>query len=232
MYRSPMYHLEMAESTNKPGNNQNIQAAPPGALIWDHADPSKSLMDLLAYVEGEADKAINWYWRNKQWKSRLSRSIQFGAVVLTAAGGIAPILVQIRKNTGTPSTFDSGLWASLCVGLAAALIGLDKAFGFSSGWARYVLTATSIHKALGEFRLDWQALSADLSQTPKPEQVTALIQRAKDFISTAEGLVLQETKDLVSEFQSNMAQIERHQDTTGDAKAQAEKTVQSKKVAS
>jgi hypothetical protein len=33
------------------------------------------------------------------------------------------------------------LWASLFLGVAAALLGLDKAFGYSSCWARYVLTA-------------------------------------------------------------------------------------------
>ena len=66
--------------------------------------------------------------------------------------------------------------ASICVGSAAALIGLDKTFGFSSGWARYVLTVTSIRKALEEFRMDWISLSAKIDKTPTPDQIQALIQ--------------------------------------------------------
>jgi hypothetical protein len=210
-------------------NRKNIQPAPPGSVNWDPADLSKSLRDVLAYVEGEAEKAINWYWQNKRWKSRLSRFIQFAAIALTAGAGLAPIITQIWK---VRSTLDSGLLASVFVGVAAALIGLDRAFGFSTGWARYVLTATSIHKALDEFRLDWASLSANLSQPPKSEQLTAVIQRARDFISAIEGLVLQETKDWIAEFQGNMAQLEKDVKTQLDAlKAQADKAAQSKEAA-
>ncbi|HEV2382779.1 MAG TPA: SLATT domain-containing protein [Terriglobia bacterium] len=213
--------------------SQDIQPAPPGSISWDAADPIKSLANIRLYVDGVATAGITWYWTNKRWKSHLSRFIQFSAVVLTAAAALVPVIAHMWKaNTPSP-TFDSGLWASLFVGLAAALIGLDKAFGFSSGWARYVLTATSIQKALEEFRLDWMILSAGLSQPPKPEQVTALIQRAKEFVSSIAGMVLQETKDWVSEFQSSMAQIEKDVKAQLDTlTAQVQKAAQPKDAAS
>src|SRR5437667_8805756 len=99
----------MPENTSKAGKSKNIQAAPPGSLIWNPADTKKSLLDFLTYVEGEAEKAIDWYWKNKRWKSRLSRFIQFGAIALTAAGGIAPVVAQMQRTTGSAPTFDSGL---------------------------------------------------------------------------------------------------------------------------
>src|SRR5262249_40799967 len=118
------------------------------------------------------------------------------------------------------------------VGLAAALLGLDKAFGYSSGWTRYVLTATAMTKLLHEFRMDWLAQSAASAVPPAPEQQSALIQRAKEFVSAIQGMVAQETKDWATEFQSNMAQMEKDLKTQLDAlKAQVEKGAKEKEAA-
>lgn len=188
---------------------------------------------LLTYVEREADKAMAWYWQKKSSKAKRSRMIQFSAVVLTASGAIIPVLVNILKTFVTlPPTFDTGLLASLMVGLAAALIGIDRAFGYSSGWARYVLTATSMRKSLEEFRMDWTALYANSSSTPSKEQLAALIGRAKDFIVGVQTMVLQETKDWVTEFQNSLAQLDKETRAQLDTlKAQVEKASQVKAVA-
>ena len=209
-------------------SSNNIEAAGPECLTWNCSDATASLRELLKYVEQEAQKATNWYWRNKRPKSFLSRSIQFLAVVLTSAAAIVPIIGELSKS----DTLKNALWASLLVGLAAALLGLDKAFGFSSGWARYVMAATNVRKSLEEFRMDWAALIAKACPNPTPEQAEALIQRAKEFRMTVEGLVLQETKDWVTEFQNNLAQLEK--DVTAQLtalKAQNEKAVQARDAA-
>jgi hypothetical protein len=217
----------VAENSDKSKKkNKNIHPDP-GAPVWNSDDPAGSLNAILQYVEAEASHAIEWYWRNKIWKSRTSRFIQFFAVVFAAAAGLVPIIAQLSHFSG-----DSGLWASLLVGLAAGLIGVDKAFGFSTGWARYVLTATAIRKALEEFRMDWSSLSAGASRPPNSEQVAAMIARAKEFSSTVEGLVTQETKDWVTEFQSSMAQLEKDVKVQLDTlKTQVEKTSQARQAA-
>jgi hypothetical protein len=203
-------------------------------VMWNNTDPVQSLRDVRKAVEEEGQKAIDWYWRSKRWKCTLSRAIQFFALALTALAGIAPIVIQVLRNSRVkiPPTFDSGPIASLCVGIAAALIGLDKAFGFSSGWTRYVLTATSMTKLLYEFRMDWVALFAAAKDPPTSEQQAGLIQRAKDFISTIQSMVLQETKDWATEFQSNMAQMEKDLKAQLDTlKAQVEKNFKEKEDA-
>ncbi|HXB75206.1 MAG TPA: SLATT domain-containing protein [Candidatus Acidoferrales bacterium] len=212
----------------------DIRPRPTVEVMWVNTDPVQSLREVRKAVEEEAQKAIGWYWTNKRWKCNLSRAIQFFALALTAVAGIASIVVQVLRNSGVsiPPTFDSGPIASLCVGLAASLIGLDKAFGFSSGWTRYVLTATSMTKLLHEFRMDWVALIAVAKDPPGPEQQAVLIQRAKDFVSTIQSMVLQETKDWAIEFQSNMAQMEKDLKSQLDAlKAQVEKNVKDKEDA-
>src|ERR1035438_2183728 len=120
---------------------------------WNAADPAALIQGLLKYVEARAEDSVNWYWRNKRSKSFLSQWIQFLAVLLTSGAAIVPIVGQFVHS----ATMTNGLMASLLVGVAAALLALDKAFGFSSGWTRYVMTATNIRKTLEEFRMDWRS---------------------------------------------------------------------------
>jgi hypothetical protein len=213
---------------------KNIRPRDTEPVMWDSSQPMQSLRDLRLAVEEEALKGINWYWTAKQWKCRFSRGIQFAALALTALGGIVPVIVQLVRNSDpqSGSKFDSGIIASLCIGLAAALVGLDKAFGFSTGWTRYVLTATTMTKLLHEFRLEWVASVAAAKDPPTAEQQAALIQQAKDFLSTIHSMILQETKDWATEFQSNMAQMEKDLKSQLESlKSQVEKSAKAKEDA-
>lgn len=224
----------MTNGTQKP-INIDIQAADPGALQWKGDQAQVSLGRLLDYVEGEADKAIRWYWSNKKWKARLSRWVRLWTLILTALAGLVPIAFYIGKEFGwfgDGVATTSGLWASALVGVAASLLGLDRAFGFSTGWARYVLAATEIRKRLEEFRMDWIALTATSGSSPNAEQINAFIQKAKEFRIAVENVVAQETKDWLTEFQSNMAQLEKDVRAQFDAlKAQVEKSQETREAA-
>jgi hypothetical protein len=208
--------------------SNNIEASGPGSLTWDPAKVADSLKHVLTYVEQEAQKSLSWYFRNKRGKSFLSQWIRFLAVVLTSAAAIVPLLGPLLHFPA----LNNPLWASVLVGLAAALLALDRAFGFSSGWARYVMAATNIRKSLEEFKMDWEMLAAQAGPNPSPVQVQALLQRARDFRIAVEGLVLQETKDWVSEFQNNMAQLEKDVAAQlAELKAQTEKAGQARELA-
>jgi hypothetical protein len=228
------------------GNSKNIDAREEHIPKWDPAQPEVSLTKIHEYVLDEAAKSTRWYWRNKGSKALGSQVIRFSVWALAAVGGLLPVLGALLKELKT-SLFgldlSNGLWASLLLGIAAALLGLDKGFGFSSGWARYVLTATNIRKSLEEFRMDWANLmakagpaliaSSSANAKPSPDAVTPLIDRAKQFRSDVEGLVLQETKDWVTEFQSTMAQMEKDVAAQLSAlKTQVDKTIQAQQEAS
>ena len=205
---------------------RNIRPMEPDARVWDSSDPAASLKRIGDGVEAEAATAYEWYWRQKRARRIPSQLIQFSAVTLTALAGLLPILAQVLKNFRVVLPPDTGPIASLCVGLAAALVGIDKAFGFSTGWVRYVMAATSITKLLQEFRMDWVALQSTASAPPTAEQQAAMLQRAKSFIDALQAIVIQETKDWVAEFQTNMAQMEKDIKGQLDAlKLQLEKTV-------
>jgi hypothetical protein len=228
----------MADNVQKPVQKtaqelRNIRPIQPDALTWDPADPAASLKRICAVVEAEAATAYNWYWVRKKWKRIPAQWIQFLALTLTALAGLAPVIVQVWRsfNPQLP-TYDTGPIATLCVGFAASLLGLDKAFGCSTGWVRFVMAATSIIRLLQEFRMDWIALTAKCANPPGIDDQTAMLQRAKDFIGALQNIVVQESKDWAAEFQNNMAQMERDIKTQLDTlKAQVDKNAQDKQDA-
>jgi len=233
--------VSLVEWFSNGGASKDIQSEGADIPKWDPANLGPSLTEVFGYVINEAGKSSNWYWRAKRWKARPSYIIRFSAWVLASIAGLLPIiagLIPATPSGQTPSGIaalhlGNGLWASLLLGIAAALYGLDKTFGFSSGWARYVLTATNIRKMLEEFRMEWAELMARAGTSLTADNVAPLLERAKKFRSDVEGLVLQETKDWVTEFQSNMAQVEKDVAAQlSTLKAQVDKTIQEKEAAS
>jgi hypothetical protein len=214
------------------GMMKNIDMSQRG-LDWNAANPSESLAALRAYVEEEALKASNWYMQRKGTKAFFSRYLRLGAIVAAAAGGLYPIAESLYEafeksasttTTATTSAASSGLWASLFVGCAAALVGLDKAFGFSTGWIRYMTTASIIRKSLEEFRMDWTLKLAEAGSNPPAEKVLEFVQLAKRVRLAIEDQVLEETKAWASEFQNNLSQLEREVRQQAEAqRSQADK---------
>jgi hypothetical protein len=197
---------------------KNIQSQASDSFTWDSAAPSASLDLVFNYVVGQANRSESWYWQHKTVKARYSQLIQWTAVMLTGLAALLPITAQLGlfpgfaawlKSSGLVGQVNSGLMTSFFIGLAGALIGFDRVSGLSSGWTRYVLTGTAIRSACEEFRMDWTVLTAQLGSPPQPERILAMIQRAKVFRMAIEALVLKETQDWATEFQNNMAQMEK-----------------------
>lgn len=181
--------------------NISYRAAP---QAWNAADVHASLQHLQEYVQAEAQAAIDWYFRKKASKAFCSRWLRFFAIALTSIAGILPILMSLLGWK-----IPDGLLVSLLLGSAASMVGLDHFFGFSSGWIRYVVTATGMQGALEEFRMDWQIMKARLSSPPSNDQILALLERAKRFRATIGNMVLDETMAWAAEFQTSLAQLEK-----------------------
>jgi hypothetical protein len=79
---------------------RNIRPEEPDPIGWDYTNATASLQKIRNIVEVEGQKAIDWYWKAKRWKRIPSQSIQFFALLLTAAAGLVPIIIQLVKNAG------------------------------------------------------------------------------------------------------------------------------------
>jgi hypothetical protein len=124
-------------------------------LSWQtETDTEKSINMIYQYAEAKSTQTINWYLGHKKQKAVCSRVLRFGAIVLTTLGGIAPVVSSIGWLGPRPNEI-MGKAGYLLLATAAACVGLDKFFGISSGWMRYISAALSLQKAQSEFRLDW-----------------------------------------------------------------------------
>jgi hypothetical protein len=165
-------------------------------LSWKDADVEDSLSVLHQYVEDQAQKQLQWYWAKKRAKGKMSMFLRFLAIILFALGGLVPIVKATLPATVAGSLpFDFGQAGYLLIGVAAGCMGLDRFFGYSTGWIRYVTTAMAIEKSLEEFRLEWTRNMARLrGASPTPEQLETLIQTAAAFSLAIKSQVEQETK--------------------------------------
>src|SRR4051812_11457226 len=180
-------------------------ASPPidlSQLSWKDVDVAASLATLNRYVEDQAQDQIRWYWDKKRSQAAMSMRLRFVAIILVAFGGLVPILKATLPVTLTARfPFDFGQSGYLLIGLAAGCMALDRYFGYSTAWIRYVTTAMAIEKSLEEFRLDWTRQMAILrGASPTPEQLTTLIQTCGGFSLAIRSQVEQETKAWVVEF--------------------------------
>jgi hypothetical protein len=184
------------------------------ALSWKPADVENSLRVLREYVESQASGSLRWYYAKKIWKARMSSFLRALTIFFFTCGGLVPLIKAIAPP-GAPfinskDGFDFGQLGYLLIAIAAAAIALDRFFGFSSGWIRYITTALSIERSLDEFRLEWARVTATLQgNQPSPEKLDDLVQLCKTFSIGIRGQVEQETKAWVLEFQSNLSELEK-----------------------
>lgn len=188
--------------------SKDIRSVALPVLNWEPGNRNNSLQVLASHAIERADEATEWYLRAKKGKRIAARLLRFGAIVLTAAAGILPIIQQIFAHPPeTPAM--SPAWASVLVAIAVLLIAIDKFFGFSTAWLRYVTADLQIKQARETFEMDWQiALSSHDGQPPTEEQVRAALGLIKTFVDQINALVVAETAKWVAEFQEALRQAE------------------------
>ena len=181
-------------------------------------DRVSSIEKVFKYVSGEAQRAIVWYLNKKDPKRKGARFLRFGAIVATTMAGLIPLLAEIFKVNGQPQV--SPAWASVALVLAVALIGLDRFFGFSTAWMRFLTTEMQIRTALQAFQLDWEIHRAAWKGTaPTDEQLQEMLARCKAFLGQVNTFLEHEMAAWIQEFQASLQQI----DDTARARAEANK---------
>lgn len=180
--------------------------APPSiqGLRWDGTSCEASLDAVYNHVAGSAETAISWYLKAKRPKQRLARWIRGSAIGLAAIAGIIPMLAEIPRYRGIDP-----VWASIVLGIAAALIMLDRFFGFSTAWVRYISTELHLRQILDEFRLDWETeRAAWKNANPTEEQVQKALASCRAFVAKVNAIVVEETNLWVAEFQDTLKQLD------------------------
>lgn len=179
-------------------SRKSADLEPPNQLQTDWTDGQRedSLNLLFKFAYDTAKEAINWYWGNKR-KKNVGQTLRLLAILLTAMGGLVPPLLAAEIDR---------LW----ILNLRACIALDKFFGFSSTWIRFVTTATTIQTGLTRFQLEWSSERAKLGgKEPPPEVCATLIERLLGFLAFVRDEIEKETNAWAAEYLTNLAAIEK-----------------------
>ncbi len=202
----------MADGSPKrqwPANNIDWVVFP--ELTWkSDGDVANGLTSLYKHAEARAESTIAWYLKAKASKSFNSRALRLLTILLGTIGGLAPIIDSAGLAGWLPTGAAPTEIGYLMLGLAAACVAVDKLFGFSSGWMRYITTAMALQQDLSHLRMDWAMTMVSSRKDPlSTPDILNHLARLRLFLETIDGRVIQETRDWIAEFQNSLADIER-----------------------
>lgn len=187
---------------------QDIRPLQMPELQWDPDNRQQSLTCIYKRAEEHAVNAINWYLASRRSKKRWAQWLRLGAIFFTAVAGILPILSQIFM-TSRCSLLTEPAWASVALGLAALLVGIDRFFGYSTAWMRFISTEHQIRQILHEFQIDVEAEQALWEgKPPNPEQLQKALSRCRAFLIQVDELIRKETDQWLAEFQNTLRQVD------------------------
>ncbi len=174
-------------------------------LQWEPGKLAAPLNEICTYAISQAQQAIAWYFRKRQLRRHFCRICRIGVILLTAFAGLLPLINEI---IGKEHALHS-LWAAVALGVAATLILIDRFYGFTSGWIRFLLTAMQLTEALEAFRFEVEQHKLSWGNPePTPQQAVALLEHIRQFHAKALGIVNDETKIWAAEFTETIKQLD------------------------
>jgi low affinity Fe/Cu permease len=194
--------------------SSDIRPGELGSLDWRPEHASQSLDLIYQHAVDAASQAISWYLAARGPKKRWAQRLRVGAIIMVAVAGVLPVLSQIF--VAGSSVVIQPAWAAVALAIAVALVALDRFFGFSSAWARYIATGQAISAALNQFRLDWQQSSCHIpTEGPTQDGIDHLLGLAKALVIKTDDLIQSETLQWVKEFRETLTEIERSAENHG-----------------
>lgn len=187
----------MARSDFKAAKFPELDSAP-GKL-------RENVMALGGYTTLQAEAAMNWYFESRKIRRVLCRVCRMVAIFLTAAAGLIPILIGLY-----PQLCLQAAHATLCLGIAALWIAMDRFWGFTSGWVRYLQTGQRLSALIDAYRFDMA--QEQLSWTdgkPSLVQAQSSVTRMRGLVAQISEVVGEETKVWASEFSEVLKEFDQ-----------------------
>lgn len=180
----------------------NVLVAPFPQLSWEPDLAAASLADLYRWACSHALAAIQWYLDKKASNARASRSLRLAAILLVTAGGALPVLV----TTFDQDTALFGL-GYLLLGAAAGCVAVDRFFGISTAWMRYLTTEVTLQRELQRFQVAWARLSVRCAPVPSATEIDEHLALLGAFVDRVSEEMAAETKAWVEEFRGSLAEL-------------------------
>ncbi len=175
------------------------------SLGCDEPRRSDALEQLHRRVVQAAENAAAYYARRTASKRWWARALRLVAIVLAAIGSMFPVLITL---IGGRESIDP-TWASVLLACAATAVGLDRFFGFSSAWMRFVTAGMQLQHLREQFDIDWQeSIAAWEGRPPSAEQTVGALAVLRKFLREAHRIVRDETDLWFWEFRDSLQQVD------------------------
>jgi hypothetical protein len=170
-------------------------------IAWQSGKLAEPLGQLFDCVVKEANDSITWYKIRRKPKQLGGQILRVGAIIFAAIAGLVPVVGEIFQDNGRPSIAPG--WATVALAIAGLVVLLDRFWGFTSAWVRFMLSQQELGEALRKFQFDWEEdkISWD-GPEPTIKQATAMIASCKMFMMQVHTIVRRETNLWASEFQN------------------------------
>jgi hypothetical protein len=168
-----------------------------GDLDW--SKPLAALEMLRAEVVRASQGQANWYWQHKRVPKFVGRQILICALLAGGFGIVAP-LVDAAAQVGLAP------WGYVALAVAAALLLIDKAFGFSTSYVRYVTTATRIETMLAKLEIEWAHELKNVDSDP--DCVDRLLWMLDGYVIRVRDAVEGETNEWGAKYASGFTLVE------------------------
>lgn len=178
-------------------------------ITWDRykgKEPDPALEQMYGDAQTLSTEKRTWYWnsiKNKRLTSLWARGIAFALLV----GGTAlPLLAGLSNDA--PTRLACTQIAITLLAIAGLVQIADKAFGWSSGWMRYITTVTAMESADNAFEIAWSKHLLSRSAALDASDVQALFALAEQFEHDLIKLQTDETNGWITEFNAGVSLLD------------------------
>jgi hypothetical protein len=200
----------------KPKDLGHIGFAELEDLDWAAGQAEASLDKAARFVRDHGRQAVEWYLDKKASKRLGAHVTRSAAILLVVLAGLVPLLGEIGTPDGRP--WVNPLWTSVLLVLAGGCIGLDRFFGYSTAYIRYLTTEQRLLLLIHKFQMDWQIRRAGWAgQEPGVAQLQDALAACKQFLLSLDQAVQAETDAWAQEFMAAIVEIDRTATAQGEA---------------
>lgn len=153
------------------------------------------------------DERIAWYQRKSAVNGKLSKSFRLITIIFGGIGILCPLFDSLSLLGVTDGTFSK--LGYIFFGLAGIFLILDRFYGWSTGWMRFMSTLLRLEKLKRQFELKWLNETFIKTQENSTARNEELAQIILTFINDVDNEVERETDIWVQEFQTSLAALEQ-----------------------
>ena len=177
-------------------------------LDWSPSARVASLATVYTHAVGTATASEAWYAAHRGSKRLAGRALRVLALLLAAAAAVLPILSQILTDAdGQPQVEPA--WASVALAIAAGLVALDRYFGASDAWMRFMTAEMQIARLRQDFEYEWNIARAKAADPPTAEEVEARLMLARKLVVGVSDAIAAETNNWVTDFRGHLQTAEQ-----------------------